>query len=122
MWREVARFEAQLQQREFLTWVYLAVFFLLTFGYTSSGAVELVTGRGTLPKNAPWALALEARLSAVVGQGVFEFGTMMCFAVPGTVIGISYILAYNVPPIELTGTGLILILSLIHISEPTRPY
>ena len=43
-------------------------------------------------------------------KGVFEFGTMMCFAVPGTVIGVSYILAFNVPPIELTGTGLILIL------------
>ena len=30
---------------------------------------------------------------------------MMSFAIPGTVIGVSYILAFNVPPIELTGTG-----------------
>ena len=31
---------------------------------------------------------------------------MLSFAIPGTVIGVSYILAFNVPPIELTGTGI----------------
>jgi iron(III) transport system permease protein len=44
-----------------------------------------------------------------IGQRVFEFGTMLSFAIPGTVIGISYILAFNVPPIEITGTALILV-------------
>ncbi|MDH5287918.1 MAG: iron ABC transporter permease, partial [Betaproteobacteria bacterium] len=44
-----------------------------------------------------------------VGQATFEFGTMLSFAIPGTVIGVSYILAFNVPPIELTGTALILV-------------
>ncbi len=43
------------------------------------------------------------------GQAAFEFGTMLSFAVPGTVIGVSYILAFNVPPIEITGTALILV-------------
>jgi len=43
------------------------------------------------------------------GQSAFEFGTMLSFAIPGTVIGVSYILAFNVPPIELTGTALILV-------------
>jgi iron(III) transport system permease protein len=43
------------------------------------------------------------------GQGALEFGSMMSFAIPGTVIGVSYILAFNVPPIELTGTALILV-------------
>lgn len=44
-----------------------------------------------------------------VGRTAFEFGTMLSFAIPGTVIGVSYILAFNAPPIELTGTALILI-------------
>ena len=44
-----------------------------------------------------------------VGQATFEFGTMLSFAIPGTVIGVSYILAFNVPPIEITGTALILV-------------
>lgn len=52
-------------------------------------------------------------------KSAFEFGTMMCFAVPGTVIGVSYILAFNVPPIELTGTGLILILCFVFRNMPT---
>ena len=44
------------------------------------------------------------------GKSLFEFGTMLSFAIPGTVIGVAYILAFNVPPLELTGTGLILVL------------
>jgi len=43
------------------------------------------------------------------GRTALEFGTMLSFAIPGTVIGVSYILAFNVPPIEMTGTALILI-------------
>jgi iron(III) transport system permease protein len=43
------------------------------------------------------------------GRAAFEFGTMLSFAIPGTVIGVSYILAFNVPPIEITGTAIILV-------------
>src|SRR4029434_2778725 len=32
------------------------------------------------------------------GRTAFEFATMLSFAIPGTVIGVSYILAFNVPP------------------------
>jgi iron(III) transport system permease protein len=53
-----------------------------------------------------------------VGQRTFEFGTMLSFAIPGTVIGVSYILAFNVPPIEVTGTGIILILCFIFRNMP----
>ncbi len=53
-----------------------------------------------------------------VGQTVFEFGTMLSFAIPGTVIGVSYILAFNVPPIELTGTALILVLCNVFRNMP----
>lgn len=52
------------------------------------------------------------------GKNAFEFGTMLSFAIPGTVIGVSYILAFNVPPIELTGTGVILVLSFIFRNMP----
>lgn len=41
------------------------------------------------------------------GKAVFEFVLMMSFAIPGTVIGISYIMAFNLPPIQMTGTALI---------------
>ncbi len=52
------------------------------------------------------------------GKGAFEFGTMLSFAIPGTVIGVSYILAFNVPPIEITGTGVILVLCFIFRNMP----
>jgi iron(III) transport system permease protein len=52
------------------------------------------------------------------GQGAFEFMTMLSFAIPGTVIGVSYILAFNQAPIELTGTAAILIICFIFRNMP----
>ncbi|MEO9516889.1 MAG: iron ABC transporter permease [Paracoccaceae bacterium] len=52
------------------------------------------------------------------GKNAFEFGTMLSFAIPGTVIGVSYILAFNVPPVEITGTGIILVVSFIFRNMP----
>jgi iron(III) transport system permease protein len=52
------------------------------------------------------------------GKRAFEFGTMLSFAIPGTVIGVSYILAFNVPPVELTGTGIILVICFVFRNMP----
>ncbi len=53
-----------------------------------------------------------------VGRSAFEFATMLSFAIPGTVIGVSYILAFNVPPIEITGTALVLVLCNVFRNMP----
>ncbi|WP_210497027.1 ABC transporter permease [Microvirga antarctica] len=52
------------------------------------------------------------------GQRLFEFGTLLSFAIPGTVVGVSYILAFNVPPIEITGTGFILVMCFVFRNMP----
>ena len=52
------------------------------------------------------------------GQGAFEFGALLAFAIPGTVLGVSYILAFNVPPFELTGTGIIIVLCFVFRNLP----
>lgn len=52
------------------------------------------------------------------GKRIFEFGTMLSFAIPGTVIGVAYVIAFNVPPLELTGTGIILVISFIFRNMP----
>lgn len=52
------------------------------------------------------------------GQSAFEFGALLAFAIPGTVLGVSYILAFNVPPLELTGTGLIIVLCFMFRNLP----
>jgi iron(III) transport system permease protein len=48
----------------------------------------------------------------------FEFLAMMSFAIPGTVIGVAYILAFNVPPVSLTGTGTIIAIAFAFRNMP----
>ncbi|GAB2647199.1 ABC transporter permease [Vibrio panuliri] len=52
------------------------------------------------------------------GKKVIEFATMLCFAVPGTVAGVSYILAFNDAPIYLTGTAAIVVISMVMRNVP----
>jgi iron(III) transport system permease protein len=52
------------------------------------------------------------------GQHLFEFSALLAFAIPGTVLGVSYILAFNVPPFELTGTALIIVLCFMFRNLP----
>ncbi len=52
------------------------------------------------------------------GRNLFEFALMMSFAIPGTVIGISYIMAFNLPPLEMTGTALILVACFVFRNMP----
>ncbi|WP_243108087.1 iron ABC transporter permease [Clostridium sp. JN-9] len=52
------------------------------------------------------------------GRSFVEFTSLLAMAVPGTVIGIGYVLAYNQKPILLTGTAAIIIISFIMRSLP----
>lgn len=52
------------------------------------------------------------------GQSAFEFAALLAFAIPGTVLGISYIMAFNVPPFELTGTALVIVLCFMFRNMP----
>ncbi|MBM3131151.1 MAG: iron ABC transporter permease [Chloroflexi bacterium] len=52
------------------------------------------------------------------GRWLLEFGAMLSFAVPGTIIGVGYILAFNAPPLVLTGTATIIIISFIFRNMP----
>lgn len=83
----------------------------LTTVYVSAIAAPLTALVGLMTA---WLLARQR----FGGQGGFEFMTMMSFAIPGTVIGVSYIIAFNVPPIEITGTGLILIVCFVFRNMP----
>ena len=52
------------------------------------------------------------------GRAALEFATMLSFAVPGTVIGVAYVFAFNVPPIEITGTAMIIVLCFVFRNMP----
>ncbi|MCL2319625.1 MAG: ABC transporter permease subunit, partial [Treponema sp.] len=47
------------------------------------------------------------------GKRILEVLLMTPFAIPGTLLGISYILAYNKPPLLLVGTGAIIVINYI---------
>lgn len=53
-----------------------------------------------------------------IGKRFMEFSSMLSFAIPGTVIGIGYVLAFNQPPILLTGTAAILVISFVFRNIP----
>ncbi|MEG2088040.1 MAG: iron ABC transporter permease [Angelakisella sp.] len=47
------------------------------------------------------------------GKRAMEFAAMLGMTVPGTVMGIGYVLTFNTRPLILTGTGLIIVLSYV---------
>lgn len=53
-----------------------------------------------------------------IGRGYIDFTTMLSIAIPGTVVGLGYVITYNKPPIVLTGTGIILVIAFIMRSMP----
>ncbi|MBQ6077846.1 MAG: iron ABC transporter permease [Clostridia bacterium] len=52
------------------------------------------------------------------GKRFIEVSSVLMFALPGTVLGISYILGFNTPPLLLTGTGLILVIVFVFRNMP----
>jgi iron(III) transport system permease protein len=52
------------------------------------------------------------------GRGFVEFGSMLSFATPGTVMGVAYILAFNVGPWLLTASSVIIALAFVFRNMP----
>jgi len=82
-----------------------------TGGAWSSFTTSLTIALVSAPLTASFGLLVAYLLGRqrFAGKGAFEFVTMLSFAMPGTVVGIAYILAFNAPPIELAYTGIILV-------------
>jgi iron(III) transport system permease protein len=51
-------------------------------------------------------------------KSAFEFSTMLSFAIPGIVIGFSYVVAFNQAPIDLTYTGIIIVVCFMFRNMP----
>jgi len=112
----------------------------LSFGHFAAGFGAEWGPRGIFFSGSAWdslfttleVAAISAPLTAVVGllaayvitrhrfagRRAFEFLTLVSFAIPGTVIGVSYIVAFNVPPLELTGGMAILVLCFVFRNMP----
>ncbi len=84
---------------------------MLTTLWVSGLAAPLTTLVGILTA---WLVARQE----FAGRRAFEFGTMLSFAIPGTVVGVSYVAAFNVPPIDMTGTAAILVICFVFRNMP----
>lgn len=84
---------------------------LLTTLWVSGLAAPLTTVVGILTA---WLVARQD----FVGRRAFEFGTMLSFAIPGTVVGVAYVAAFNVPPLDITGTAAILVICFVFRNMP----
>src|SRR4051812_3209460 len=54
-----------------------------------------------------------------IGRRTMEVVSMINYALPGTIVGIAYLIAFNDPPIALTGTALIIIACYVFRYSPT---
>lgn len=79
---------------------------MITTLWVSGLAAPLTTLVGII---AAWLVARQD----FFGKRAFEFGTMLSFAIPGTVVGVAYVVAFNVPPVDITGTLAILVIAFV---------
>ena len=84
---------------------------MITTLWVSAISAPLTMAVGIL---AAWLIARQD----FAGRRAFEFGTMLSFAIPGTVVGVSYIVAFNVPPVDITGTMAILVICFVFRNMP----
>lgn len=84
---------------------------MITTLWVSGIAAPLTTAIGILTA---WLVARQD----FSGKRAFEFGTMLSFAIPGTVVGVSYVAAFNVPPVDITGTMAILVICFMFRNMP----
>ncbi len=63
-------------------------------------------------------IAFIVKRKQFVGRRLMDVTSMLSFAVPGTVVGIGYILAFNQPPFMLRGTAAIIVLLFIFRNMP----
>jgi iron(III) transport system permease protein len=52
------------------------------------------------------------------GRAAADFAAVLPAALPGTLIGVGYILAFNTPPLALTGTGTIIVAAMLFRTIP----
>lgn len=98
----------------------------------SSNGVQFFGSAWNSMQTTLWVSAIAAPLTTLVGiltawlvarqdfagKNAFEFGTMLSFAIPGTVVGVSYVAAFNVPPVDITGTAVILVICFVFRNMP----
>ncbi|MDR1316704.1 MAG: iron ABC transporter permease [Spirochaetales bacterium] len=101
-------------------WGFDYSFTLANFGEALSRGYQSIISTVTLAAVATPIAGIIAMAAAVImvrrtffGKRILEVLLMTPFAIPGTLLGISYVLAFNKPPLLLIGTAAIIIINYI---------
>jgi iron(III) transport system permease protein len=81
-------------------------------------SVKLAVAAGVAGTVFAIAAAYVVERTRLPGRSVIEFLSLLPAALPGTVIGVGYVIAFNVPPLLLTGTLWILVTSVVFWKFP----
>ncbi|MEK7444216.1 MAG: iron ABC transporter permease [candidate division NC10 bacterium] len=100
------------------TWRHYQVIF--TDGLKAIGDTLIIAGVG-MPLGGCYAILLGYLVArkAFPGRQAMEMVSMLNYALPGTIVGIAYLVAFNDPPLALTGGALIIVACYVFRYSPT---
>jgi iron(III) transport system permease protein len=100
------------------TWHHYHVIF--TEGLKAIGDTLIIAGAG-MPLGGLFGVLVGylAARTTIPGRQALEMVSMLNYALPGTIVGIGYLIAFNEPPVELTGTALIIVACYVFRYSPT---
>jgi len=100
------------------TWHHYQV--VLTDGLKAIHDTLIIAGAG-MPLGGLYGILLGYLVAKKVfpGRQAMEIVSMINYSLPGTIVGIAYLIAFNDPPVVLTGTALILVACYVFRYSPT---
>jgi len=100
------------------TWHHYQI--VLTEGLKAIHDTLIIAGAG-MPLGGLYGILLGYLVAKKVfpGRQAMEIVSMINYSLPGTIVGIAYLIAFNDPPVVLTGTALILVACYVFRYSPT---
>ncbi len=100
------------------TWPHYRVIF--TAGIKAIHDTLIIAGAG-MPLGGLYGIVLGYLVAKKVfpGRQTMEIVSMVNYALPGTIVGIAYLIAFNDPPIVLTGTAILIVACYVFRYSPT---
>ncbi|HSC72123.1 MAG TPA: iron ABC transporter permease, partial [Candidatus Methylomirabilis sp.] len=102
------------------TWTWHHYQIVFTEGLKAIRDTLIVAGAG-MPLGGLYGILLGYLVAKKVfpGRQAMEIVSMINYSLPGTIVGIAYLIAFNDPPVVLTGTALIIVACYIFRYSPT---
>jgi len=101
-------------------WTFQHYVVIFTDGLRAIGDTLLIAGVG-MPLGGLYAILLGYLVARkrFPGRQAMEMVSMINYALPGTIVGIAYLIAFNDPPLALTGTALVIVACYVFRYSPT---